>query len=471
MEQGVRLMKILKFGGSSIASPENIFHVKSIIEKYLHEKEKIACVFSAFEGVTDALMSMCMAAESRDDNYEIELKALEKRHLETVSELIDITGQSRVMANVIYAFNELEDVLHGVYLVQELTPKTTDFILSFGERLSANIMNEFLKQHIEVVEVLDTRGLILTDENYTSAHVILEDTCRNIESYFKEHHGLQIITGFLGATRKGDTTTLGRGGSDYTAAIVGAALNASEIHLYTDVDGVMTADPKKVNSAFLIESMSYDEAMEMSHFGAKVIYAPTIQPALEHSIPIRIMNVFHPERHGTLISEKPDKGKEFPICGISSVDEIALIRIQGSGMVGVVGIAGRLFSVLASEKINVILITQASSEHSICFAIDINEADRARTSIEDEFSLEMKARKIDAISVEDSLSIIAVVGENMRHTPGIAGKLFSALGSTGINVVAIAQGSSELNISLVVDRKTQAAALNAIHESFFSNEI
>ncbi|MEE4311283.1 MAG: aspartate kinase [candidate division KSB1 bacterium] len=464
-------MKILKFGGSSIASPANIFHVKTIIDKYLHENEKIACVFPAFEGVTDALMSMSVSAESREDSYEIELKALEKRHLEVVSELIDISGQSRIKANVIYAFNELEDILHGVYLVQELTLKTTDFILSFGERLSANIITEFLRQHYNPVDVLDTRGLIITDESYTSANVILDDTCRNIESYFKEHHALQIITGFLGATQKGDTTTLGRGGSDYTAAIFGASLNASEIHLYTDVDGVMTADPKKVDSAFLIESMSYDEAMEMSHFGAKVIYAPTIQPALERSIPIRIMNVFRPELHGTLISDMPHKGKEFPICGISSIDEIALIRIQGSGMVGVVGIAGRLFSVLAREKINVILITQASSEHTICFAIDINEAERARTCLEDEFKLEMKARQIDAISVEDTLSIIAVVGENMRHTPGIAAKLFSALGSKGINVVAIAQGSSELNISLVVDRKNQTAALNAIHESFFSNEI
>ncbi len=464
-------MKILKFGGSSIGTPERIGQVMEIVLKSLEKKVEIACVFSAFEGITDQLIDMSRTAAAHDEAYKERFKMIEKRHQEVVTALIGITHQSSVHANIKLLFNELEDILHGVYLIRELTAKTSDFILSFGERLSAYIISECLKQKITEVEFLDARKVMVTDDTFSSANVLFDVTFRHIEEYFKNHRALQVITGFIGVTPNGETTTLGRGGSDYTASIFGAALHVSEIEIWTDVGGVMTADPRKVTRAFPIESMSYVEAMEMSHFGARVIYPPTLQPVLERKIPIRIKNVFDPDFPGTVICNEPMLSNEYPIRGISSIENIALLRMQGSGMIGVVGISGRLFSVLAREKINVILISQASSEHSICFAINKSESTRAMKSLKKEFELEIGVHHIDEISVEDNLTIIAVVGENMRRTPGIAGKVFQAVGDQRISVVAIAQGSSELNISFVVEKKDEANALNAVHDAFFNRGI
>lgn len=460
-------MKILKFGGSSVGSPERIKRVIDIVLKSKQTNQKIAVVFSAFQGVTDELVNICNIAAIGDESYKQNLKKLESKHFDFIKSLVEIKNQSKILANAKLMINELEDILHGVYLIKELTPKTLAFILSFGERLSGYIISESLKQQNSDVEFLDAREIIKTDENFIAAKVKYETTYQNIRDYFETHPSLQVITGFIASTEKGETTTLGRGGSDYTASLLGAALKVKEIEIWTDVDGVMTADPRKVPHAFPIKSLTYVEAMEMSHFGAKVIYPPTIQPALEQKIPIRIKNVFNPEFEGTVICEKSTAKNDFIIKGISCIENIALLRIQGSGMIGVVGIAGRLFSALAREKINVILITQASSEHSICFAIERNEAERAKKVLEQEFSLEIQTHHIDEIIVEKDLSIIAIVGENMRKTPGIASRLFQALGSKRINIVAIAQGSSELNISAVIDDKMNAKALNAIHEIFF----
>ncbi len=460
-------MKILKFGGSSVGSPERIKRVIDIVLNSKQNNQKIAVVFSAFQGVTDELVNICNIAAIGDESYKENLKTLESKHFEVIKSLVEIKKQSKILANTKLMINELEDILHGVYLIKELTPKILAFILSFGERLSGYIISECLKQQSSGVEFLDARKVIKTDENFTAANVKYEITYQNIRDYFEMHSSLQVITGFIGSTVKGETTTLGRGGSDYTASILGAALKVAEIEIWTDVDGVMTADPRTVANAFPIKSLTYVEAMEMSHFGAKVIYPPTIQPALEQKIPIRIKNVFNPDFEGTVISEKSIAKNDFIIKGISSIENIALLRAQGSGMIGVVGIAGRLFSALSREKINVILITQASSEHSICFAIERNEGKRAKKILEQEFSLEIQAHHIDEIIVEKDLSIVAVVGENMRKTPGIASRLFQALGSNGINIVAIAQGSSELNISVVIDARMNAKALNAIHEIFF----
>ncbi len=312
--------------------------------------------------------------------------------------------------------------------------------------------------------------MVKTDENFGLARVNKQLTYEKIKAHFANNKKIQIITGFIGSTENDETTTLGRGGSDLTASLFAAALETADLEIWIDVSGVMSADPDKVKNAFSITEMTYEEAMEMSHFGAKVIYPPTIQPALEKKIPLRIKNTFVPQFSGIVIREKVAKKNNYLIKGISSIERVSLLRIQGSGMIGVAGIAARLFGALAKEKINIILITQASSEHSICLAIKPEEASHAKKTIEQEFFLERQAKLVDEIVIESKLSIIAIVGENMRQTPGIASKLFQALGESEINVIAIAQGSSELNISVVLNFADEPKALNVIHHKFFNLE-
>ncbi|MFZ0455006.1 MAG: bifunctional aspartate kinase/homoserine dehydrogenase I, partial [Ignavibacteriaceae bacterium] len=416
--------------------------------------------------VTDELIRISKLASTGNNKYQELFKNLEHRHLSTTKELISVKKQSNILANIKLSLNELEDVIHGVFLVKELSPRTLDFILSFGERLSAYIIANALHDKGIPSEYLDSRELVRTDNNFGNAKVEFELTTKRIKNYFRSHKKLQVITGFIGSTINNETTTLGRGGSDYTAAIFGAALNVSEIQIWTDVDGVMTADPRKVKNAFSLPHITYEEAMELSHFGAKVIHPPTIQPAFSRKIPIVIKNTFNPGFTGTLITNQPNSQK-FTIKGLSSIDNIALIRIQGSGMIGVSGIAQRIFSALAQVKINVILITQASSEHSLCIAVLPQYASLAKKSIEKEFKFEIFENLVNEPIIEDNVSIVAVVGENMRNYPGISGKVFQALGRNGINVVAIAQGSSELNISTVISREHESKALNALHDSLF----
>lgn len=461
-------MKILKFGGTSVGTPRNIEKVIEIINPAQSSRHEMAVVVSAFSGVTDALIQTSQLAAAGQENYQERLHELEFRHLTAVKTLIEIRLQSTVLAQVKSMINELEDILHGVFLIRELTPKTLDFILSFGERLSAFIIAETLRSRGIQAEFLDAREVVQTNADFGQAKVDFGISYPKIQSYFASHPALQIITGFLGATAKKETTTLGRGGSDYTAALFGAALEVKEVEIWTDVDGLMCADPRKVPSAFSIPQMSYEEAMEMAHFGARVIHPPTMQPLSEKKIPLRIKNTFNPTFEGTVIGAKISA--RFMITGLSSIDEIALLRIQGSGMIGVVGISQRLFGALARQKINVILISQASSEHSICIAVAPGDAEKAKETIESEFNLEILARQVDPVIIEPNRSVIAVVGENMRKTPGIAGKLFSALGKYSINVVAIAQGSSELNISIVISRTDESKALNAIYEMFFQSD-
>jgi aspartokinase/homoserine dehydrogenase 1 len=351
-------------------------------------------------------------------------------------------------------------------LVQELSNRTLDLILSYGERLSAYIIAQSAKPYIPSTYYLDARNLIVTDKNYGSAKVNYEETNSRISKHFKENPGVPIITGFISSTLEGDTTTLGRGGSDFTASILGAALNAECIEIWTDVDGVLTADPRKVARAFSIPQMTYKEALEMSHFGAKVIHPPTISPALKKNIPLFIKNTFNPHFPGTLISNKQSE-HENSICGISSIDAVSLLRLEGNGMIGVCGIAMRLFGALAKNEISVIMITQGSSEHSICLAISPQSAHSAQQAINTEFSLERHSGLIDNVILEEGHSIVAIVGENMRKTKGIAGKVFSSLGDNEINVVAIAQGSSEYNITIVIDQKDLSKTLNVIHDKFF----
>ncbi len=459
-------MRVLKFGGTSVGSVQNIKAVMDIVVNKQKSSKQIAVVFSAMTGVTNSLIEMGRLASISDDSYLTHLKTIENRHFEVINALIDVQLQSKVLANVKLMLNELEGLLHGVFLVKEISKRTGDLVVSFGERLSSYIITEAIKQTQPDAEFVDARTLIKTDDNFGNARVNFKATEENIKNYFKDHKSLQLVTGFVASTDKNETTTLGRGGSDYTAAIFGAALDCEEIEIWTDVDGMLTADPRMVKKAFTLPSVSYIEAMELSHFGAKVIYPPTLQPAFAKKIPISIRNTFNPSFGGTIISDKAAAG-DYTIKGISSISDIALINIQGSGMMGETGFSGRLFTALAKKKVNLILITQASSEYSISFAIAPTEAALAKETIEEEFENELRTGKLDPVNIETDLSVVAIIGENMRRTPGIAGKLFQALGHNGINIVAIAQGSSEYNVSVVIKKPDLAKGLNALHDSFF----
>lgn len=463
-------MKVLKFGGSSVGSPDSIRKVFQIIKSFKDKEEDIAVVVSAMQGVTNQLIELGNLAAVSDESYLSLLKEIEERHFTTIKEIVAVKSQSKIFAKIKILLNELEDLLHGVFLLKELSPRSLDLVLSFGERLSAFLISEFFTLQGIESEYLDSRKLVKTDKNFGAARVNFPVTDANIVKHFAEHKSLQVITGFIGSTEKDETTTLGRGGSDYTASIFGAALGATDIEIWTDVDGVMTADPRKVKRAFSLHSLSYIEAMELSHFGAKVIYPPTLQPAFNKNIPLLIKNTFNTDFAGTYISQKTSN-KDLIIKGISSIQNVALINIQGSGMIGVPGVASRVFGALAKEEINVILITQASSEYSICFALDPLYSSRAKEAIEEEFANEIRAAKIDKIHIESNLSVVAIIGENMRNTTGISGKLFSSLGKNGINVVAIAQGSSELNLSVVIHQPDLSKALNALHEAFFLSDV
>lgn len=463
-------MKILKFGGTSVGTAQSIMQVAEIIKDYYDQNVRISLVVSAFSGITNHLIEVGKIAAQSDEHYKRIFQQIEDKHFSIIRELITVKNQSHVFAKVKFLLNELDDLLHGVYLLKELSPRTQDLVQSFGERMSAYIISEILKQRGLPADYLDARKVVRTDSAFGRAKVNFKETNTNIDNYFKHTDHIQVITGFIGSTDQDETTTLGRGGSDYTASIFAAALDADEVEIWTDVDGVMTADPKAVKSAFSLSSISYSEAMEMSHFGAKVIYPPTLQPVFGSNIPIRIKNTFNRTFPGTLIS-KTSQTLDFPVKGISSIKDITLINVIGSGMVGVPGVASRLFGTLARHDINVILITQASSEHSICFAVDPEQTALAKQKLEEEFALELQSRKIDSVLVEDNFSIVAIIGENMRKTVGISGKMLSTLGKNGINVKAIAQGSSELNISVVIGKEDLSKALNSMHEAFFLSDI
>jgi len=463
-------MKVLKFGGTSVGSSSSIREVIDIISNYNKNSVQVAVVSSAFSGVTNKLIEMGQRASQNDETYLDLLKEIENLHFSTIKDLMKVKNQSHALASIKKMLNELEDLMNGVFLLKELSMRTTDLLLSFGERLSCYILNAYAQQEGLDTNLVDARTLVKTDDSFGKARVQMAATFEKIQRHFSDSPQIQIITGFISSTDKNETTTLGRGGSDYTAAIFGAALEAEEIEIWTDVDGVLTTDPRQVKKAFSLEEMTYEEAMEMSHFGAKVIYPPTLQPAFQKKIPLRIRNTFNREFPGTLIKSIADSGN-FMVKGISSITNISLVNFQGSGMVGVAGVSSRLFGVLADSNVSLILITQASSEHSICFAVEPRDGALAKKVIETEFQREIEAGKIDPVIIEDYKSIVAIIGENMAHTPGISGKLFNSLGKNGVNVVAIAQGSSERNLSIVIDQNDIAKTLNTIHEVFFLSDI
>ena len=461
-------MRILKFGGSSVGTPARISNVIDILSEYRDKKIKFGVVFSAFQTITDKLIEVSQKAVEKTGSYKYDLAHIRQIHFDVVAELlINKNDKEWLVDKVTALLSELEEILHGIYLVKELTPRTLDYVMSFGERLSCTIISDVMNSRGFETEFLDARSVIKTDNTFGASKVNFKVTDKNITDYFKTHKKIQVITGFIGSNDKNVTTTLGRGGSDYTAAIFGAALDAEVIEIWTDVNGILTADPRRVINAFSLKAVTYEEAMELSHFGAKVIHPPTMKPALNKKIKIQIKNTFNPEHEGTLITDKDHSDHGFNVKGISSIDDVNLLRISGSGMVGVIGTASRIFSSLARNNINVILITQASSEHSICLAVLPKDGLRAKSTIEEEFKWEIKDKVIDEVVVESDMSVIAVVGEDMRHTPGISGKVFQSLGKNGINISAIAQGSSELNISLVIQKDYLKKAMNVLHDSLF----
>jgi bifunctional aspartokinase / homoserine dehydrogenase 1 len=457
--------RIMKFGGTSLGSAEAISAVRSIVQSALQESGNVIVVVSAMSGVTDQLIECCQTAASGNLDYKYQLSTLKARHIAVIDYFLDGESKERATSGIEQLFKELEALQQGVFLVREASKRTLDLAMSFGERLSTVQLTELLSDHGAVA--IDSRDILISDSEFGNAKLVPDISKKKISEFFKNStFKLHILPGFIASTASGETTTLGRGGSDLTAAALGAALGAKEIEIWTDVDGVMTADPRRVKKAFVLPKMSYKEAMELCHFGARVIYPPTMQPAMDAGIPIKVRNTFRPELPGTIIAACASSS-DSAVTGVSSISLISLLRVEGSGMIGISGISGRLFLALAREKINVVLISQASSEHSICLAVAPGYAQRAKRAIESEFALEIQSHMLEKVEVENDLSVIAVVGENMRNTPGISGRLFQALGKNGVNVVAIAQGSSELNISVVVSTANEAKALNALHDAFF----
>jgi aspartokinase/homoserine dehydrogenase 1 len=456
-------MKVLKFGGTSVGSAENIQKVKEIL---MGQDDDVIVVVSALGGITDKILSAAKMAAIGTGYFQAELTEINTRHYQTIEKLFVTEKQADVKAKTTVLLEELERIIHGVSLIGELTPKTLDKIGGFGERLSSLIISEYIPES----KWFDSSKLIKTNSDFGKAIVDFGQTNQLIQAAFASFSGIAIVPGFISSNDAGEYTTLGRGGSDYTGAILAAALDVASLEIWTDVNGFMTADPRVISKAYTIKMLSYSEAMELSHFGAKVIYPPTILPVYKKGIPVRIKNTMEPEAEGTLITDSKHNGKDLPIKGISSISNITLITIQGLGMVGVTGISARLFGALARQNVNVILISQASSENSISFAIDSSSTSKAETAIRQEFDREIQLDQINKITIEENLAIVAIVGENMKHATGVAGKLFNTIGKNGVNIIAIAQGASELNISWVVKVSDLRKTLNVVHESFFLSE-
>jgi aspartokinase/homoserine dehydrogenase 1 len=461
-------VKILKFGGSSLATPATVRSVAKIILD-ARAAEPVVVVVSAFQGVTNQLIACARLAEQGDDAYTDAFEAIVRRHRAAVSALA-MRRRAHIRKQLDVLLDELGSTLQGIHLLRHCPLRALDMTASFGERLSALILASHLDR-FHPSAFVDARTIVRTDAQFTSAVVDFPATNRLTRRQIgallrKRHAPIPVVTGFIGATDDGQTTTIGRNGSDYSASIVGAAVGADSVEIWTDVDGVLSADPKLVPSAFVLPRMTYEEAMELSYFGAKVIHSATIAPAVARRIPILIKNTFNPAAPGTLISGAKSEPGESLAKGITTVGELSLLTLSGPGMVGVPGIAERLFRTLAGARVNIILISQASSEHTICFAVRGVDAVRGIAAIEQEFRHEVDDRLM-MVDHRSDQAILAVVGEGMKGRPGVSGRVFGSLGRNNININAIAQGASERNISCVIDEAQQGRALNAIHQAFF----
>jgi len=461
-------MQVLKFGGSSVGTPNAITKVIAIVKQRVQAKPAIVVV-SAMSGVTDQLILLAQSASQGNEAYKTIIQNLEQKHLDAVRALLPIQQQSGTLSKVKQLINEIESNCEGLFMLRELTMRMQDRLISYGEILSSKIISAAFEVDGVDQVWLDSRTLIKTNSKYFNAVVDKSLTNQTIQAYFassSNQHALYIAPGFIASDAEGNTTTLGRGGSDYTGAIYAAALKASVLEIWTDVSGMMTADPRMVQNAKEIPRISYHEAMELSHFGAKIIYPPTILPVMHAHIPLWIKNTFEPEHPGTLIENESPKDDNF-IRGISSIKDICLLSLEGAGMVGIPGFSKRLFDALAKNKINVILITQSSSEHSICVGVNVQDTHLAKITVDAEFEQEINTQVVEPLIIEKDLSIIALVGEQMRNHPGVSGKMFGVLGRNGINVRAIAQGSSEKNITAVIASQDVRKAINVLHEDFF----
>ncbi len=459
-------MKVLKFGGTSVGSVNSILNVKKIVEAI---EEPVVVVVSALGGITDKLIATSKMAAKGDVTYEKELSEIITRHLDVIEGVIpDNNIRKEVQQKVMDLLDELGNIFRGVFLINDLSEKTSDTIVSYGERLSSVIVSRVIRD----AKLFDSRKFIKTIHQFNKHIVDFDLTNKLIKETFTPLPKVSLVPGFISTSSEtGEVTNLGRGGSDYTASILATALDASVLEIWTDVDGFMTADPKVISSAYVINHLSFTEAMELCNFGAKVIYPPTIYPVYHKNIPIRILNTFNPEAPGTYISKEKikDEGKAI-IKGISSINDTSLITVQGLGMVGVIGVNYRIFKTLAKNGISVFMVSQASSENNTTFAVKNADADLAAQVLNEEFALERSVGEISDMVVERDLATVAIVGENMKRTPGIAGKLFGTLGRAGISVIACAQGASETNISFVIKHKYLRKALNSIHDSFFLSE-
>lgn len=460
-------MKVFKFGGTSVGSAAGLRNIRQIIGQ---EDGRVVVVVSALGGVTDQLIAVSRAAAAADPTYTEQYEAICGRHRTAIAESVPTFLQEDTYAQTEALLEELGNILRGVFLIQDLSPKTTNTIVSYGERLSSLIVTRIIEDAV----LRDARAFIKT-EPYFNKHIV-DFTLTNelVRSTFADNARVSVVPGFISSDKvSGEATTLGRGGSDYTAAIIAAATGAEVLNIYTDVDGFMTADPRVIDKAYLIESLTFVEAMELCNFGAKVIYPPTIFPAYNHNIPIYIKNTYRPECPGTYISRAKttaDGDVRKAIKGISSINDSCLLTIRGLGMVGVIGVNYRIFKALAKAGISVFLVSQASSENTTSIGVRRDDAERAREVLSREFAQEITMGEIDEIMLECDLATVAIVGENMRNCPGVAGKLFGTLGRNGINVIALAQGASETNISFVIKVGSLRKALNVIHDSFFLSE-
>ncbi len=462
-------MQVLKFGGSSVANAQNINKVIAIVKETL-KNDKAVVVSSAISGATDGLIAIANAAKAQDENYLNLIDDLQHRHNTIIDELIPSDDNTTIKSTCNELFGKLREICKGVYLLKELSELSQDHIVSFGELLSTKIISAKLKSLNISHQWKDSRDLIKTEYIAGKNVILTKETNSNISNYFATtNNNLYILPGFIASDLKGRTTTLGRGGSDYTASIIAVGAQARALEIWTDVCGMMTADPRIVPDARPIRNISYKEALELSHFGAKVVYPPTIQPVVKQGIPIYVKNTFVPDDFGTLIERNPPQGHD-KIRGISSSNKIALLSMEGSGMVGIPGYSSKLFDTLSKNNVNIILITQASSVHTMCIAIDQADADKAKKAADELFAYEISLGKVDPLKVEKGFSIISLVGDDMKNQSGASGRMFEALGRSGINIRAIAQGSSEKNVSAVVHTEDVNDAIRAIHTEFFSNE-
>ncbi len=460
-------MIVAKFGGTSVGTAQNI---QKVIQIIAGKQGNSIVVVSALGGITNMLIKASELALQGDEAYIKVINEIESRHTEAIASLFGSkkNGSLNFLSGQI---SQLSDTLKGVYMLSDLSDKSLARIVSIGEILSSFIVTEAMQTNGLQALLQDSRSLIKTDSNYSNAAVDYQQTYKNIKEFFKNNNSkIVVVPCFIASDNKNNTSSLGRGGSDFTGAIFANAVNAKVLEIWTDVSGMFTANPQIVKQAKPIETISYQEAMELSHFGAKVIYPPTIQPALDKKIPILIKNTMAPEDAGTLITEKTEKDSTI-VKGISHIDQISLLTLEGNGMVGVPGISKRLFGALAQNNVNVKFITQASSEHSICFAVDLGDAEISKKAVDQVFEYEILQHKINPVVVENDLAIIALVGDNMKSHQGISGKMFSSLGNNNVNIRAIAQGSTEKNISAVIAKKDVKKALNSLHAAFFENQV